>query len=438
MRRIAAAIGVLACVFGLLPAAANAAFGPAGSFGGAGNGDGQFNHPQSAAVDSTGRVYVVDAANNRIERFGADGSFQTSFTASGDFSPQDVAIGPGDSIYVSSPNRVDTWSSNLPIHTQFTPSGLGTGYGIAVDSSGNIYVSDVQNSQVREYNPLGGFLNAIGSSGSGAGQMLQPRGLTMDSSNNLYVADPANGRIDKFSSAGASLGQIAMPSYTVQAAGGPYTGLISPQDVAVDGTGRIFAPDTGTHSNLVVVLGLGGTQVFGAPDSDPASVCKVSSPWGVATSPSGTLYVVSTGENLVRMFDESHTTCPTPNFGSGGGINGSGSGGPSGTAGANGNNKPQISFTGFPARKCIRRDFIFQIHLYDADRIARMVILVNRHRVARQTPNEQFWNVKVRMPVRALRHALPPGRSVKIGITVRATDLAGGSSTASRAFRVCT
>jgi hypothetical protein len=46
------------------------------SFGGAGAGDGQLEEPGSVAVDeASGDVYVVDRANDRIERFGPSGEF---------------------------------------------------------------------------------------------------------------------------------------------------------------------------------------------------------------------------------------------------------------------------------------------------------------------------------------------------------------------------
>jgi len=46
------------------------------TFGGAGSGTGQFGRPAAMAVDeASGDVYVVDQANNRIERFGREGKF---------------------------------------------------------------------------------------------------------------------------------------------------------------------------------------------------------------------------------------------------------------------------------------------------------------------------------------------------------------------------
>ncbi|WP_052292286.1 NHL repeat-containing protein [Methanosphaerula palustris] len=44
-------------------------------WGSPGQGDGQFNGPNSITVDSTGKVYVVDRNNTWIQRFDANGTF---------------------------------------------------------------------------------------------------------------------------------------------------------------------------------------------------------------------------------------------------------------------------------------------------------------------------------------------------------------------------
>ncbi len=445
MRRIATATGVgtLAVLLLLLPAAANAAFGPASSFGSSGSANGFFSHPQSAAVNfGNGDIYVADTGNARVQRFNSAGVWQSKFAGASGFSPQDVAVDPTNgNVYVASPNRIEGFTSGgLPIPlASWAPAG--TAYGITIDSNGVVYVSDTQNSNIHKYSALGTDLGTFSGFGSAGGQVVQPKGLTTRSSQNgdqILVADPSNNRVEAFTTSGAFLKQWTMPSYTVNTPGGTFSGVVHPQDVAVDGSGRVFAPDSGTHSNLVAVLGADGStqQLFGAPDSDPANVCQVSSPWGIATSPSGNLYVVSTGENRVRVFNESSSACPAPGFGQPIGV-GPGAGGSGGAAGALGNGKPQISFTGFPSSRCVRRNFIFQIHLQDESRIAKMLLFVNHHRVATQTPNEQFWNVKVRMPIRALRRAIPAGSRLRIVVVVKAIDYTGLKSKARHAFTVC-
>jgi hypothetical protein len=40
-----------------------------GTIGEGGRGDGQFNEPTDVALDATGRLYVVDSRNVRVQRF---------------------------------------------------------------------------------------------------------------------------------------------------------------------------------------------------------------------------------------------------------------------------------------------------------------------------------------------------------------------------------
>jgi DNA-binding beta-propeller fold protein YncE len=446
MRRIATAVCAAASLVALsIPASAAADFGPSFSFGAPGSANGFFNHPQAAAVNfGNGQIYVADTGNGRIQRFDANGVWQGQFSGSAGFSPQDIAVDPTTgNVYVASPGKIEGFTSiglGIPFAT-WNPSGQATG--IAIDDSGDVWVSDATHSQIHHYGPLGQDKGAISGPGSAPGQVNGPRGLTIRSTSGvdqIFVADPSNSRIEAFDTNGNFLNQWAMPSYTINTGSTTINGTILPLDVAVDGSGRVFAPDAGTHSNFVAVFGSNGQlqQLFGAPDTDPNNACKVSAPWGVATSPSGRLYVVSTGESRVRVFDEAPPACPTPNFGVGGGTNPTPpGGGGGGLQGSGARTAPAITFTHFPRKRCVRKNFNFQIHTYDVDRIAQLVIQVNRRTVATQKPNEQFWNVKVRMPVRVLSRELPPGRSVKIVIVVKATDYAGDSATVSRAFRVC-
>jgi DNA-binding beta-propeller fold protein YncE len=64
-----------------------------------GKGLGEFDTPHGIAVDSLGRVYVADRANNRIQIFEPDGKFVAEWKQFG--RPSDVAIDKNDMIYVA-------------------------------------------------------------------------------------------------------------------------------------------------------------------------------------------------------------------------------------------------------------------------------------------------------------------------------------------------
>jgi tripartite motif-containing protein 71 len=122
------------------------------SFGTSGSGDGQFNRPQSVAVDSSGNIYVVDELNYRIQKFGSNGAY----------------IG------------------------QFGTQGTGNGqfnnlFGISIDSSDNIYVVEVDGlNRIQKFSNSGTYLSQIGSSGSGKGQFITPTDIAFDSSGNRH------------------------------------------------------------------------------------------------------------------------------------------------------------------------------------------------------------------------------------------------------------
>ena len=424
MGRMAKALCAAGALLALaLPASAGAAFGPVGSFGETGSGNGQFNHPQGAAATDT-QVVFADTGNARVEMFNNSGGFIGQRTFAG-ISPQDVAIAPNGDIYTASPTAVDAWGL-LGLHiAQWAPPG--TSYGIAIDSTPLVYVSDTQNGVIRKYNLGGAPQGEIG-----AGVLSQPLGLTAGPAGSVYVADSGNSRIVRLSSAGDVTGVWTMPSYTIVANGQTFTGRLAPHDVALDGSGRLFAPDAGVHSNLVAVFGADGVlqQVFGSPDSDPGNPCQLRSPWGLTASPAGGLYVVSTGENAIRVFAEGVGVCPTPDFGPGGGIV------PAPGSSASDKKRPKIKLRGVP-KKCARHNFTFRIRATDDVLITKLLLFINHERVAKQKPNRQNWTVKVDIPVRKIRRQLPRGTSVRVLIQVKAVDGSGKKAKLSKSFRIC-
>ncbi len=181
---------VAVCVLVVIVASAGASKGVVSSFGSAGSGDGQFgSFPEEAnllAVNSTGNgsgaaagdVYVLDAANQRVEQFDRDGAFIRSF------------------------------------------GSLSEPRGIAVDqATGNLYVDDQADHDVSAFGSDGTLQGTIGygvnggtaaefcatgcspgTEGAGAGQLgASLGGIAVDpSSGDLYVADPSSSRVSRF------------------------------------------------------------------------------------------------------------------------------------------------------------------------------------------------------------------------------------------------
>jgi DNA-binding beta-propeller fold protein YncE len=135
-----------------------------GSWGEAGSGQGQLNSPSGLAVDGDDNLLVVDARNNRIQKFTTGGEYIAT-------------IGEGQ---------------------------LDSPWGIGLDSDGNIYVADWGNSCVRKYSAAGVPLLTFGGPDLDNGADLNhPSSVAVDSEGDVYVADWGNKRIQIYAPDGA-------------------------------------------------------------------------------------------------------------------------------------------------------------------------------------------------------------------------------------------
>ena len=87
-------------------------------FGKAGRGKGQFDGVYGVACDSTGKVYVTDFGNHRVQVFTAEGKFLRKFGRRGEGrgelnSPHGITVDTNDLVYVSeySNHRVSVFTS---------------------------------------------------------------------------------------------------------------------------------------------------------------------------------------------------------------------------------------------------------------------------------------------------------------------------------------
>jgi DNA-binding beta-propeller fold protein YncE len=167
-------------------------------WGSLGSADGQFNVPIGIALDSSGNVYVADVFNHRIQKFTNDGTFIRSWGSAGS--------GNGQFLYPSD---------------------------VAVDSSGNVYVADEANNRTQKFGSDGHFIRAWGTKGTGNGEFNMPQGVAVDSSGNVFVSDSLNGRVQKFSNTGSFK--------TAWTQHGPGTGIRAfPYGIAVDSVGNVY------------------------------------------------------------------------------------------------------------------------------------------------------------------------------------------------------
>jgi sugar lactone lactonase YvrE len=137
------------------------------TFGSGGGGPGQLSFqgstPIGLAVSSDEAVWVADPGNDRIEKFGADGSYLAQVGEEGN--------GPGEFV---------------------NPQGL------AIDRDGNIWVVDVAHDRLEEFTSSGTFLRQVGEYGTASGQFKRPTDVATSAIGTVWVADSQNARIQAF------------------------------------------------------------------------------------------------------------------------------------------------------------------------------------------------------------------------------------------------
>lgn len=237
-------------------------FSPGGvlltSWGGAGSAPGLFNvnqSPNGIAVDSQGNVYVADTWNQRIEKFSSTGRYLLSWgstpegnvsTASGSFyGPRQVAVGPGDLIYVADTGnkRIEVFTSTGTFVRIIGSAGTGLGQfqepsGVTVDAQGDVYVADYWNQRIQKFSSTGRYLTQWPMLGWQSGSYVEPS-LGVDARGHVYAADPLAGHVLIYSGAGKLLASLG----TFGSGPGQYT---QPVGVAVDPFGHVIVADTGT------------------------------------------------------------------------------------------------------------------------------------------------------------------------------------------------
>jgi subtilisin family serine protease/sugar lactone lactonase YvrE len=154
----------------------------------------------------------------------------------------------------------------------------------ATNSEGTTYGED------RSFTTLAvapAFSLSVGKSGSGEGQLSEPRGIALDSKDQVWVADSGNSRISKFDHAGKPLA-----TYGAKGSALGQFGESSPAAIAVDPEGNVWAADT--SNNRLQELNSEGKFLkavgWGVKDgSAKLELCESSCQAGIAGSGQGQL-----------------------------------------------------------------------------------------------------------------------------------------------------
>ena len=207
---------------------------------------GQFSNPRGVAVDDDDNILVVDAGNNRVQKFTSDGKL-VMVVGKGTIDLNNsagVRIHPDNKrIIVSdlSNHRIQILNPDMTFNGSFGGQGDNDGqttypWEVAFDSAGNIYQGGQSSTCVQVFSAEGQFLRKFGCQGSGQGELNFPSSIAIDSDDVVYVADYFNHRVSVFTTEGAFL-----TSFGTQGIGqGQFN---CPREVTIDKDGFIYVSD---------------------------------------------------------------------------------------------------------------------------------------------------------------------------------------------------
>jgi sugar lactone lactonase YvrE len=266
--------------------------GISGSAGNSGNGgpatSATLSAPSAVAVTADGAIYIADTGNSVVRRIDpvtgvinvVAGGASTTCAAALD------ALGNG---------------------CLGTQASLSHPSGLAADSKGNIYISDSGNNAVRELT-ASGYIFLIGGPVFSA-----PTALQVDGASNIFVADTGHSTVSEIVAATGKVVAVAGNGQSGSSGnGGAATGaeLNSPMGIALDAAGDIYIADTGnqvirlvnaagTINTVAGTLDQSGTGTF--PGTADALLLNL--PTGVASTTSGRLYVLDSGNSRAFVVD---------------------------------------------------------------------------------------------------------------------------------------
>lgn len=267
--------------------------------------------PEGIAFAEDGTTYVVDADNDRIAIFDADGGFVEFWgsTGSGENEFQfhsendgwrlgDLAIAADGGIFVldAGNQRIQKYSADRTFVASLGgPAGeMGLPGGFAIDEvNGRIFVASLDHGSVLVYDMEGTLLESWGTGGRGdAGEFATVTDIAVGSQGSIFVAEHGRGRIRVYSPEGVPIEQWGGIGVEAGRLAGPW-------GIALDGDDNLIVADY--LSNHVVVYAADGS-VVGLLGGEPGSGDELTWPSFAAAGQNGTIFVSEEGSGEVSIF----------------------------------------------------------------------------------------------------------------------------------------
>lgn len=206
-----------------------------------------FEYPVGITADGNGRVYVSDSATNLIHVFDSFG--KKHLTSIGDgklLRPTGLALRSDSNELLV----VDTLASelivfdvgNFEIKTRAGRNGqegdaLHYPTNISLAPDGDVYITDALNFRIQILSADLQFKGQFGEAGDGPGFFSRPKGVALDSDQNIYVVDALFDNVQVFN----RRGELLLAFGTSGHAAGEFW---LPNDIFIDSNDQIFVSDS--------------------------------------------------------------------------------------------------------------------------------------------------------------------------------------------------
>jgi len=279
--------------------------------------DRYFNAPSGIAVDASGNIYFTEQYGYRLIKLNAAGGVQWQIGTPGvwgrdnahfgtwEGGPVGLAVGPTGRIYVADPMnfRIQIYDANGN-YVATLGGSWGTGnyefflpFGVAIDSEGNLYVADTWNHRVQVYDSNLVYKRTLGVTrvaGSDNAHFNYPYSVAVDRNGNIYVADTLNFRVQVFNSQGIYSRTLGVAGEQ----GEDFFHFGYPLDVAVDSIGRVYVKDV----NRIQVFDPNGLYLTTIGGSWGTASGQFTGPTSVEVDSAGNVYVTDTYNHRIQKF----------------------------------------------------------------------------------------------------------------------------------------
>ncbi len=252
-------------------------------FGERGSGDGQFEDTRWVGVDGQGNIYSAEYQNGHIQKFDPQGKFLLGWNIGSEHVLTDLAVSPGGLVYAATGGKILKYDGQD-----------GRMLGQLADADGR-YLETVEVGSDNLLTVVAGGEDILRFSEGEQASLLVEKAVSsisgdaelaaraaVDAAGNLYLLGRFNNAVFVYSPEGSYLRQVG--------SGDDVPGqLRAPNDVAVDGQGRVYVSD------------IFGVEVFAADGSYLTRVPVDGVAFGLAWDQNGALYLASNAHKIIKL-----------------------------------------------------------------------------------------------------------------------------------------